>query len=79
VRSTAAAEAKKTEAAAKTDSADEPIATALKMDDLKVELGYECAGQQRSSHRANQGFATFACGRDGICHARRPHSRQRAA
>ena len=40
VRSTAAAEAKKTEAAAKTDSADEPIATALKMDDLKVELGY---------------------------------------
>ena len=40
MRSTAAAEAKKTEAAAKTDSADEPIATALKMDDLKVELGY---------------------------------------
>ena len=38
MRSTAAAEAKKTEAAAKTDSADEPIA--LKMDDLKVELGY---------------------------------------
>src|SRR6476619_3681069 len=37
---TAAAEAKKTETAAKTDSADEPIATALKMDDLKVELGY---------------------------------------
>ncbi|HXZ47028.1 MAG TPA: flagellar biosynthesis protein FlhA, partial [Pseudolabrys sp.] len=37
---TAAAEAKKTEAAAKTDAADEPIASALKMDDLKVELGY---------------------------------------
>jgi flagellar biosynthesis protein FlhA len=37
---TAAVEAKKTEAAAKTDAADEPIASALKMDDLKVELGY---------------------------------------
>ena len=37
---TAAAEARKTEAATKTDAADEPIATALKMDDLKVELGY---------------------------------------
>jgi len=36
----AAAEAKKTEAAAKTEAADEPIAAALKMDDLKVELGY---------------------------------------
>jgi flagellar biosynthesis protein FlhA len=35
-----AAEARKTEAAAKTDAADEPISTALKMDDLKVELGY---------------------------------------
>ncbi len=37
---TAAAEAKKTETAAKADGADEPIASALKMDDLKVELGY---------------------------------------
>ena len=37
---TAAAEAKKSEAAAKTDAADEPITTALKIDDLKVELGY---------------------------------------
>jgi len=37
---TAAAEAKKTEAAAKIEAADEPIAAALKMDDLKVELGY---------------------------------------
>jgi flagellar biosynthesis protein FlhA len=37
---TAAADAKKTEAAAKTDAADEPISTALKIDDLKVELGY---------------------------------------
>lgn len=37
---TAAAEAKKTETAAKADAADEPIASALKMDDLKVELGY---------------------------------------
>ena len=37
---TAAADAKKTETAAKTDGADEPIATALKIDDLKVELGY---------------------------------------
>ena len=37
---TATTEAKKTETAAKTDGADEPIATALKIDDLKVELGY---------------------------------------
>ncbi|HET9717193.1 MAG TPA: flagellar biosynthesis protein FlhA [Pseudolabrys sp.] len=37
---TLAAEAKRTEAAAKTEAADEPIAAALKMDDLKVELGY---------------------------------------
>ena len=37
---TIAAETKKTSTAAKTDGADEPIATALKMDDLKVELGY---------------------------------------
>jgi flagellar biosynthesis protein FlhA len=36
----AAAEAKKTETAAKADAADEPIASALKMDELKVELGY---------------------------------------
>ena len=36
---TAAVEAKKTEKA-KTEAADEPIATALRMDDLKVELGY---------------------------------------
>ncbi|MGA8970220.1 MAG: flagellar biosynthesis protein FlhA [Pseudolabrys sp.] len=39
-RRTAAAEAKTTETAAKTAAADEPIATALKIDDLKVELGY---------------------------------------
>jgi flagellar biosynthesis protein FlhA len=39
-RLTAAAETKKTEAAAKVDAADEPIAAALKIDDLKVELGY---------------------------------------
>src|SRR5690242_21505594 len=37
---TEAAATKKNATAAKTDSADEPIATALKMDDLKVELGY---------------------------------------
>jgi flagellar biosynthesis protein FlhA len=37
---TTAAEANKTEAAAKTAAADEPIAAALKIDDLKVELGY---------------------------------------
>ncbi|MFZ1950222.1 MAG: flagellar biosynthesis protein FlhA [Pseudolabrys sp.] len=37
---TAAADAKTTETAAKTAAADEPIATALKIDDLKVELGY---------------------------------------
>jgi flagellar biosynthesis protein FlhA len=36
---TAAVEAKKTEAA-KTDAAEEPIGTALRIDDLKVELGY---------------------------------------
>ena len=35
-----AAEAQKTEATAKSDAADEPIAAALKIDDLKVELGY---------------------------------------
>ncbi len=33
-------EAKKVEAAGKTQPAEEPIATALKIDDLKVELGY---------------------------------------
>jgi flagellar biosynthesis protein FlhA len=37
---TLAAETKKTEAAAKADAADEPITAALKIDDLKVELGY---------------------------------------
>src|SRR5262249_2428871 len=37
---TAAAEAKKHEPAANTAAADEPITTALKIDDLKVELGY---------------------------------------
>ena len=36
----AATEARKTEAAAKTETADEPISAALKIDDLKVELGY---------------------------------------
>jgi flagellar biosynthesis protein FlhA len=35
-----AAESKKAEVEAKKDAADEPIATALKMDDLKLELGY---------------------------------------
>jgi len=35
-----ATEEKKAEAAAKTEAADEPIASALRMDDLKVELGY---------------------------------------
>jgi flagellar biosynthesis protein FlhA len=35
-----ATEAKKADAAAKTEAGDEPISTALKMDDLKVELGY---------------------------------------
>ena len=37
---TAAADVKKTEADAKTAAADEPISAALKIDDLKVELGY---------------------------------------
>jgi flagellar biosynthesis protein FlhA len=36
----AATEAQKTEATAKAEGADEPIAAALKIDDLKVELGY---------------------------------------
>ena len=40
MRLTAAAETKKTDATAKAEGADEPIATALKIDDLKVELGY---------------------------------------
>jgi flagellar biosynthesis protein FlhA len=35
-----ASETRKAEAAAKKESADEPIAAALKIDDLKVELGY---------------------------------------
>ncbi|HEY6830973.1 MAG TPA: flagellar biosynthesis protein FlhA [Pseudolabrys sp.] len=40
-KATAAAEAKKADTAAKTSAAaDEPISSALKMDDLKVELGY---------------------------------------
>ena len=37
---TTAAEVKKTETEAKTAAADEPISAALKIDDLKVELGY---------------------------------------
>jgi len=37
---TLATETQKTEAAAKSEAADEPIAAALKIDDLKVELGY---------------------------------------
>ena len=36
----AAAEAKKTDAETKTEAAEEPIGTALRIDDLKVELGY---------------------------------------
>ena len=36
----ASTEARKTAAAAKTETADEPISAALKIDDLKVELGY---------------------------------------
>jgi flagellar biosynthesis protein FlhA len=39
-RLTAAADVKKTEADAKSAAADEPISAALKIDDLKVELGY---------------------------------------
>jgi len=39
-RLTLAAETKKAEAAAKTDVAEEPISASLKIDDLKVELGY---------------------------------------
>jgi flagellar biosynthesis protein FlhA len=35
-----ATETKKTEAAAKVEAAEEPISTSLKIDDLKVELGY---------------------------------------
>ena len=43
-----------TTAAAKTEAADEPISTALKIDDLKIELGYAqawCAS--RSDRRAH--------------------------
>ncbi len=40
MKATLAAETQKTEAAAKSEAADEPIAAALKIDDLKVELGY---------------------------------------
>ncbi|HEY1474523.1 MAG TPA: flagellar biosynthesis protein FlhA [Pseudolabrys sp.] len=36
----AATEARKADAAKKTEAADEPISVALKMDDLKLELGY---------------------------------------
>jgi flagellar biosynthesis protein FlhA len=39
-RLTAAADVKKTESDAKTAAADEPISASLKIDDLKVELGY---------------------------------------
>jgi flagellar biosynthesis protein FlhA len=39
-RLTAAADVKKTESDAKNAAADEPISAALKIDDLKVELGY---------------------------------------
>jgi flagellar biosynthesis protein FlhA len=40
VRVADAAEAKKVDAKAKTEAAEEPIGTALRIDDLKVELGY---------------------------------------
>ncbi len=39
-KATAATEARKVAAEAKVEAADEPITTALKIDDLKVELGY---------------------------------------
>src|SRR5450631_935655 len=39
-RLAAATEARKADAAAKTEGADEPISASLKIDDLKVELGY---------------------------------------
>jgi flagellar biosynthesis protein FlhA len=39
-KQTAAAESHKAEAAAKKEAGDEPISTALKIDDLKLELGY---------------------------------------
>ncbi len=39
-RLAAALEAKKTAAAAKVEAADEPISSALRIDDLKVEIGY---------------------------------------
>lgn len=40
MKATLAVETQKTEAAAKSEATDEPIAAALKIDDLKVELGY---------------------------------------
>ena len=85
VRVADAAEAKKVDAKAKTEAAEEPIGTALRIDDLKIELGYallaagQCARRQRPPHRADQGAAPLARGRDGLRHAGRAHSRQRAA
>ncbi len=80
-----ATEAKKADAAAKTEAADEPIAAALKMDDLKLELGYAllAAGQfarrHRQAHRADQGAAPLARRRDGLRDAGGAHPRQCAA
>jgi len=82
---TAAAEAKKTETAAKADAADEPIASALKMDDLKVELGYALLplvnapdGSDRLTEQIKALRRSLAV-EIGIRHARCSNSRQRAA
>ena len=62
--------------------AEEPISAALKIDDLKIELGYapaaagQLAGRQRPAHRADQGAAPLARGRDGLRHAGGAHPRQ---
>ena len=82
---TAAVEAKKTETAAKADAADEPIASGLEMDDLKVELGYALLplvnapdGSDRLTEQIKALRRSLAV-EIGIRHARCSNSRQRAA
>ena len=61
---------------------EEPISTALKIDDLKIELGYALLPLVNSSdgtrppHRADQGAAAFARARDGLRDAVGAHPRQ---
>ncbi len=72
-------------AAAAAAAAEEPISAALKIDDLKIELGYallplvELDRWRRPADRADQGAAPVAGDRDGLRDARRAHPRQRPA